>query len=105
MLERARIASDFVNQTEKHYVDSDLILQNGLAKLIQDIGEAANRVTAALQSENPDIPWRVMIDMRNLLVHDYMEIDFDILWKTAIEDLPPLIAQLEALLATKCDNP
>ena len=40
-----------------------------------------------------------MIDMRNHLVHAYTDIDLDVLWKTAVEDLPPLIAQLESILA------
>ena len=42
-----------------------------------------------------------MIDMRNHLVHVYTDIDLDVLWKTAVEDLPPLISQLEAILSSE----
>jgi uncharacterized protein with HEPN domain len=101
MSRAARIAHEFVNDAERQTVERNVVLQHGLAKLIQDIGEAANRVTARFQENYSDIPWRDIIDMRNFLVHNYQEIDLDVLWKTAVEDLPPLIAQLESILSSE----
>ncbi len=75
------------------------MLQSGLAKILQDIGEAANRVTSELQARHSHIPWRDITDMRNYLVHVYGNIDLDVLWDTVLEDLTPLIAQLEAILS------
>ncbi|MDE2637423.1 MAG: DUF86 domain-containing protein [Chloroflexota bacterium] len=98
MLHAARITKAFVDSTDRHAVESNVVLQSGLAKLIQDIGEAANRVTSEFQARHSHVPWRDMIDMRNHLVHVYTDIDFDVLWKTAVEDLPPLISQLETIL-------
>ena len=89
----------FVNVTERETVESNLVLQSGLAKIIQDIGEAANRVTSELQARHSHIPWKDIISMRNYLVHVYSNIDLDVLWDTVLEDLPPLIAQLEAILS------
>lgn len=62
------------------------------------------RPTELHQSFKRGIPaslWRDMIDMRNHLVHVYTDIDFNVLWQTAVEDLPPLISQLEAILGTE----
>ena len=101
MLHAARIAKAFVDSTDREAVASNVVLQSGLAKLIQDIGEAANRVTSEFQWRHSHIPWRDMIDMRNHLVHVYTDIDLDVLWKTAVEDLPPLISQLEAILSSE----
>jgi len=101
MLHAARIAKAFVETTDRETVVNDVVLQSGLAKLIQDIGEAANRVTSEVQARHSHIPWRDMIDMRNHLVHVYTDIDLDVLWKTAVEDLPPLISQLETILSTQ----
>ena len=101
MLHAARVAKAFVDSADREAVESNVVLQSGLAKLIQDIGEAANRVSSEFQARHSHIPWRDMIDMRNHLVHVYTDIDFDVLWKTAVEDLPPLISQLESILSSE----
>lgn len=78
--------------------DDDLIG----AALIYDIfviGEAANHVSAEFQARFPAVPWRQIIGLRNILGHEYSNIDYDILWVIATENVPKLIDQLEALLA------
>ncbi len=62
------------------------------------MGEAARRLSSSCQEAHPDIPWREIIGQRNILAHEYGQIDHELLYKTAIEDIPPLIAQLEELL-------
>jgi uncharacterized protein with HEPN domain len=59
--------------------DADENLRLAIAHLVQDAGEAANRVSSAFQSAHHDIPWRAIIGMRHRIVHDYLDIDFDIL--------------------------
>ena len=98
MFDAAQLAIDFVQSTDRETVENNYILQNGLAKTIQDIGEAANNLTPGFRSEHPGIPWRDITDMRNFLVHVYFEIDIEILWKTATEDVPPLLDWLEEML-------
>lgn len=98
MLYAARVASEFVANTDLRKVERNVVLQAGLSKFIQDIGEAANKVSAEFQANNPQIPWRDAIDMRNFLVHVYSEIDFGVVWDTAVIDLPPLISELEKIL-------
>jgi uncharacterized protein with HEPN domain len=59
--------------------DTDEDLQMILAHLVQIIGEAAGRVSQATRDSHPEIPWRRIIGMRHRIVHDYMDIDADIL--------------------------
>jgi len=59
------------------------------------IGEAARRLSPATQAKLPGIPWRLLTAMRNLLIHDYDDIDLRIVWETAQKDLPPLIKALD----------
>ena len=66
-----------------------------LVKDIEILGEAAYQVTPDTRGQAPRIPWDDIIGMRHRLVHAYFDIDLDILWKTAKEDLPPLITELE----------
>ena len=65
------------------------------------IGEATNRIPEQVINENPEIPWREMGDMRNIVVHEYFGVSDKILWETIQTDLPPLVPLLEKLLKSK----
>ena len=62
------------------------------------IGEAASRISEETRARHPNIPWTQIIGMRNRIVHGYFAIRLDRVWQTVQDDLPPLIAQLEALV-------
>ncbi len=72
----------------------DAVLRN-----ITVIGEAASQVPESVQTASPEVPWREMRDMRNVVVHEYFGINRQILWDTIQTNLPPLIPQLQALLS------
>jgi uncharacterized protein with HEPN domain len=78
--------------------DADENLRMALAHIIQVIGEAASHVSPEFRENHQGIPWRAIIGMRNKIVHDYMHVDFDIVWDVAAVELPPLIPNLEKLL-------
>lgn len=71
----------------------DAVLRN-----ITVIGEAASQVPDTVQTASPDVPWRDMRDMRNVVVHEYFGINRQMLWNTIQTNLPPLLPQLRALL-------
>ena len=52
------------------------------------------------RKEHPDFPWQKIIGMRNRLIHVYFDIDYDIIWQTVKENLPPLIEQLHSIIET-----
>lgn len=79
-------------------LDRDRKLNLALVRLVEVIGEAANRVTAERRQSLPAIPWPEIIGMRNRIVHGYDQVDFDILWAVVQQDLPPLIDQLRGTL-------
>lgn len=68
-----------------------------LGRLVQNIGEAARRVSPALQDAHPDIPWRNIAGIRHKVVHDYFYVDFDIIWDVVTADLPALVSRLEQI--------
>jgi uncharacterized protein with HEPN domain len=78
--------------------DDDEILRLAVLHLIQTIGEAARLVSTDFQQRNATIPWPAIVGMRNRIVHDYLNVDFDIAWEVATRDLRPLIAALAPLL-------
>jgi uncharacterized protein with HEPN domain len=65
------------------------------------IGEAASKISLDLRKAHPDIPWQKIIGMRNRLIHVYFDIDYDIIWQTLKENLPPVIEQIQAILKLK----
>jgi uncharacterized protein with HEPN domain len=65
---------------------------------IQVIGEAANGISPEFQEQHPKIPWKDIIAMRHLLVHQYFGIDMDEVWNTAHKDLPRLRKEIAGIL-------
>lgn len=95
MLDAAREVIEFTQGRTRADLDVDRLLVLALVKDIEIIGEAAYRTSATARDELGDIPWDDIIGMRHRLVHAYFDINLDILWSTAQEDIPSLIATLE----------
>jgi uncharacterized protein with HEPN domain len=77
---------------------SDQILLRAILYSFMIIGEAASNVPENLQDVYTEIPWRLMKDMRNVMAHEYFQIDVQILWNTITKSLPRVVTQLETLL-------
>lgn len=78
--------------------DADEDLQIVLTHLVQMLGEAASRVSRELMDRHTAVPWRQIVGMRNRVVHDYFEVDLDILWVAASVDVPRLARQIEEIV-------
>ncbi|NJN91647.1 MAG: DUF86 domain-containing protein [Leptolyngbyaceae cyanobacterium SL_5_14] len=61
------------------------------------IGEASASISINIQSRYPGIPWRLMSDMRNVIAHEYFQVDLSLTWNTIQNNLPPLATQLQNL--------
>ena len=75
----------------------DETLRFALAHLVQIIGEAASHVSDATRTSLPDIEWDEIVGMRQKIVHDYLNVKFELVWQTVVEDLPELERHLEPL--------
>jgi uncharacterized protein with HEPN domain len=98
MLSHAREAVELLGDSSRNDLQLDRVMQLALTRLVEIIGEAANRVSAATQDKKPAIPWPQIIGMRNRLIHGYDVIDYDLLWDTITNDLPPLIESLQQIV-------
>jgi uncharacterized protein with HEPN domain len=78
--------------------EHDELIQNWITHQLQIIGEAAARITPDLRENHPEVPWRQIIGMRNVLTHGYFDIDLDIVWSVVERDLSKLRSQVEAIL-------
>jgi len=80
---------DFVRSEEK---------QDAVLRRISILGEAAKKVSAETKAIDPDIPWRAIAGMRDIVVHQYFGVSLGLVWRVVISDLPRIEPRLKALL-------
>jgi uncharacterized protein with HEPN domain len=100
MIEAAEAAESFTSGRVRTDLDSDKQLAFALARAIEIFGEAATKISAETRAALPNVKWGLTIGMRNRIVHAYFDIDFDILWSTATEELAALLPLLRAALGS-----
>lgn len=98
MLDYAREVEALCRDKQRIDLDQDRVLELASTRLLELIGEAANRIPADIQAQYPIIPWAQMIGLRNRLIHGYDSVDLDILWQIIRQDIPPLISNLEQIV-------
>jgi len=104
MLLHARgVAQSVAGRTLEDYV-ADENLRLAVERRIEIIGEAARRVSRQFQDRHPEIPWGKIIAQRNVLVHDYGEIEDEIIWAVATASIPELIRLIEPITPSAEDK-
>ena len=98
MLLAARKVCKFTQNTTWEQFQTDELMQNGVMRQIQIIGEAARKVSSQYQQEHQKIPWQEIIGMRNRLVHEYFRIIPERVWDVVEKDIPELIRLIEPLV-------
>ena len=96
-----RARSSKLEEQARPDFDADENLRLALAHLVQTIGEAARHITPAFQEVHPSVPWGLIVGMRHKVVHDYLHVDYDIVWDVVTSDLPPLVVELERIVPTE----
>jgi uncharacterized protein with HEPN domain len=71
---------------------------DAVVRNLMTMGESIRWIPEPILDAYPDVPWRLMRGVRNVVVHEYFGVDPSILWETVRGDLPPLVAKLEAVL-------
>jgi len=98
ILDGARLVLEYVRGATAEDFVAKVQLQDAVIRRFEIIGEAARRVSEATRVARPDVPWAKMIGLGNLCIHQYEQVNLDVIWRTAHEDLPGLIAQLERIV-------
>ena len=85
------------------FEENDLV-QSAVLREFQVLGEAARMISDDGKSEYDNIPWRVISGLRNRIIHEYFNVDLDILWQTIQENIPELQEALEKIIPDESED-
>jgi uncharacterized protein with HEPN domain len=94
MVESARLIQSYVVDCMEEDFYADLMILDAVTRRLEIIGEAARRISDGLRLQIPQVPWRLIIGMRNRLIHEYDNVHSDMIWESTQKDMSPLIAAL-----------
>lgn len=97
ILEAIGKIENFTHETSRIDFDRNVMIQDAVIRNIEIIGEATKRITKQFTQSHPEIPWQDMAGMRDKLIHDYLDVDIDVVWKTIEVDLPLLKGMISKL--------
>lgn len=99
MIGHARAARELVSGSSRADLDTDRNFAMLVTHLMEIFGEASARIPGDFREKYPEFGWQDAANFRNVLIHQFDEIKYDILWGAVQDELPPLIRQLEAIMA------
>jgi len=85
------------NKTNNDFYNDEM-MQEAVIRKIEIIGEASNRISEDLKNRFPDLPWKKMKAMRNIMIHMYDELELEIVWDTANNDISRLRNRLKEII-------
>ena len=104
MLQAAHRILSYTAESTMEEVGNDQVLMDALIRQFTVLGEAATRISSALKTRSPEIPWQRIVGMRNVVVHQYDRVLLGSIWDAVTDDVPRLIPRLEALLPRELDD-
>jgi uncharacterized protein with HEPN domain len=95
ILDATRRIGEYMQGVERLGFMKNPLVQDGVIRQLEIVGEATKRVSAELKGGHTDIPWKDVAGMRDKLIHDYFGVDLDAVWDTATKDVPKLRDAIE----------
>lgn len=98
MLDYAKSSLEFTSglQFEELLMDKKVIFAT--VRALEVVGEASNRISEEVKEKYPFLPWIEMRGLRNRIIHNYDDIDYEIVWKVFKNEIPKLIQQIELII-------
>ena len=98
ILDSARVINNFINESSQEDFLQNRMMQDAVIRNLEIIGEATKHLTKECKEKYPEVEWKRLTGMRDVLSHDYFGIDVDVVWSAVERDLPELKRKITALL-------
>jgi uncharacterized protein with HEPN domain len=98
ILESIELIENYSRDLTAEQFQVDIAMQDAIIRRLEIIGEAVKNLPAPFKAKYPDIPWKQMAGMRDILIHEYFEIDLNLTWTVVKQALPPVKEKLQAIL-------
>ncbi|MFA6047385.1 MAG: DUF86 domain-containing protein [Parcubacteria group bacterium] len=90
---------NFSSGADRAEFDKNRMMVSAIIRELEIIGEAANNVSSEFREAHPEIPWRDMIDMRNVLIHEYFGVIVETVWETCRKNIPELAENVSKIIS------
>ena len=104
ILKAARLVASYVEDTTELAFAANIEKQDAVVRRIEIIGEATVHLTEETRQAVPELPFRRMRGMRNIVAHDYANVDLKIVWQVATVHVPEICAVLEKFFVARAQS-
>ncbi len=99
IVKAAQLVELFVEGVDQETFDFDHRTQSAVIRQLEIVGEATKRLSDGLRDNHPEVPWRQMAGMRDILIHAYDHVDLNAVWNVTQQAIPDLIVAITAILS------